>query len=1305
MQHWLGDSNDVFQTSLLSVEQEPSPDGTTPGQLTFYDYYGKTLSYLQGTNSQIAVVARRQPSGQTEYDWKQYNSSGYVTKDISTYALANGTIQTRTNTFIYATNTISYSLYQNLTGYPYISPLPFYLNNGSYTWSYDASDGFYDIATPVSPLFDVTLSTTCGAWSSGYASTSSVSPANLLIASIDASGTTNSYGGYAQVTKTIPGYTYTAWYNPTEPYWDGSLTETYTWQQSIIKTYTVPLPTKITNAVGYVTSLTYDGTNRVTSVHSPAGLTTTNTYNSTGFLAKTIDVEIGRTNSLTYINGLVYTWQNERGLTITNTWDKLQRLTSQADQEGYIANVYTRLDKTATRDKLGNWTYLGYDPLQHLVAVTNANGEVTLASYCSCGAMDWMRDPLGNYTHYYYDLAGRLTSVQYPDGYTINNTYNALDQLTSTADSLGYVTNTYNLQGLLTSSANAAGIIRSNSFDILDRPQSATDSRGVVTTLSFDAINRLLTNIVAGTLTNSFVYSTNGLIQAADGLRTNLTRFQNNPLGWVLFRTNANSEVTQFQYDPSGNLTNLVDGKLQKTIFQFDSFSRLTNKLDNTLTSALQLTYDANSRIKTRWTPQKGTTTFIRDPVGRARTNSYPSNPQVVFSYDLDGRLTNMVDGLGSTALTYSPAGQLQNEGGLWANDTVSRAYNNRLRSSLTLGSLSTTYNYDAAHRLQTIIAGSGTYGYTYHPGFSGSYSSPLVQKLSLPYGMAITNGYENAGRLTATVLLNSSLTVLDSQQYGFDADNRRTSQTRYDGSSVAYTYDHIGQLKTATAKESGGSTARLNEQFGYAYDSAENLNARTNNTLTLTFGVNSVNGLTNATRSGMLTAAGNTAQTATSVSVNSQGAALYGDKTFATTAGLSLANGANTFTTIVQYASKTLTNIVTSQLPTPVVYQNDANGNLTNDGLRSFIYDDENQLIDVTIAGQSKSDFFYDGLGRRRITRDYVWNGAWNLTNEVHYLYDGNLVIQERDANNNVLVTYDRGLNLGGGLQTAGGIGGLLARTDIKGTVFYHSDGIGNVTMLVDRYQTLEARYLYDPYGNIIGKWGPYADVNRYRFSSKEFLPLSGLYYFGFRFYDPNLQRFLNHDPIGELGGINLYRAVANNPVNRIDPLGLEAFRLLTSFVDCDALGAAIGNMEDMIDKAIQSMSDINQMFDSAENMQITALGGEFAYAVMGGASAAGELSEFNATRFSRPVYNLGGVTSAIVFNEAIYAGLVDVPNTAIANSTGLNVLNPADMVAEKENELGNNMSESTYQTIRGLQGQLANMMDTYKQNCPCKK
>ena len=46
-----------------------------------------------------------------------------------------------------------------------------------------------------------------------------------------------------------------------------------------------------------------------------------------------------------------------------------------------------------------------------------------------------------------------------------------------------------------------------------------------------------------------------------------------------------------------------------------------------------------------------------------------------------------------------------------------------------------------------------------------------------------------------------------------------------------------------------------------------------------------------------------------------------------------------------------------------------------------------------------------------------------------------------------------------------------------------------------------------------------------------------------GFRFYDPSLQRWINQDPIGEAGGINLYGFVGNDPVNNIDPLGLESF------------------------------------------------------------------------------------------------------------------------------------------------------------------
>jgi RHS repeat-associated protein len=130
--------------------------------------------------------------------------------------------------------------------------------------------------------------------------------------------------------------------------------------------------------------------------------------------------------------------------------------------------------------------------------------------------------------------------------------------------------------------------------------------------------------------------------------------------------------------------------------------------------------------------------------------------------------------------------------------------------------------------------------------------------------------------------------------------------------------------------------------------------------------------------------------------------------------------------------------------------------------------------------------------------------------------------------------------LDLSGSIQGAGGIGGLLARTDQNGSTFYHADRTGDITALMDGGENIAARYLYGPFGKTLGQWGSNAPANMMRFSSMPYYSNPGIYGYWGRFGDPNLQRWLNQDPLGEKAGINLYRFDGNNPINYVDPLGL---------------------------------------------------------------------------------------------------------------------------------------------------------------------
>ena len=83
---------------------------------------------------------------------------------------------------------------------------------------------------------------------------------------------------------------------------------------------------------------------------------------------------------------------------------------------------------------------------------------------------------------------------------------------------------------------------------------------------------------------------------------------------------------------------------------------------------------------------------------------------------------------------------------------------------------------------------------------------------------------------------------------------------------------------------------------------------------------------------------------------------------------------------------------------------------------------------------------------------------------------------------------------------------------------------------------------YEYSPFGKMISKSGSKADDMTFRFSGYVYDTETDLVYYGYRYYDANMGRWINRDPIGEQGGVNLYAMVSNNPIRRWDGLGLKA-------------------------------------------------------------------------------------------------------------------------------------------------------------------
>jgi RHS repeat-associated protein len=225
--------------------------------------------------------------------------------------------------------------------------------------------------------------------------------------------------------------------------------------------------------------------------------------------------------------------------------------------------------------------------------------------------------------------------------------------------------------------------------------------------------------------------------------------------------------------------------------------------------------------------------------------------------------------------------------------------------------------------------------------------------------------------------------------------------------------------------------------------------------------------------------------------------------------------------------------------------YSYDPNGNLLRklfDGeTTQYEHDILSQLISLKHSDQMECQFSYDPFGRLLYTQEIDNNQ--NILSTTRYFYIGYQEIGSLSANNDIE-----------SLKIPGMQGGHIAQTSIafelngKPYVPLH-DIRGNVVQLIDPHErTSVERYEYEAFGNetIYNADGERVSNskidNPWRFFEKRTFSKPVLIWFGLRFYDPEMGRWISQDPLGMIDGPNQYAYVRNNPLRYLDRFGLSS-------------------------------------------------------------------------------------------------------------------------------------------------------------------